>query len=180
MSKTLSCSEQISFLVQSLLVLSKMDAGTMEFKRENNSAELMCREAIQNTAILADVRNVSVKFESDVAVNISCDYKWTVEALTNIVKNCVEHTPSGGDVRIQCETNKLYAKITIADNGAGIAEKDFPHIFERFYKGDNSSKESIGIGLALAKMIIEKNGGFITVDSQVGKGTSFVIKYFHG
>ena len=175
----LRSSEHISFLVQSLLVLSKMDAGTMTLKKEKTKVASMCREVIQNTAILAELRAVSVDYQCDESIEIRCDYKWTVEALTNIVKNCVEHTQEGGGVTIVCESNKLYAKITIRDNGEGIAPDDLPHIFQRFYKGKNSSKESIGIGLALAKTIIEKNDGFIRVDSELGKGTTFVIKYFY-
>ena len=82
-------------------------------------------------------------------------------------------------MKIKAEKNKIYALISIEDNGCGIAPEDLPHIFKRFYKGKNSDDNSVGIGLALAKTIIEKDDGYITVDSEVGKGTRFEIKYFN-
>lgn len=98
--------------------------------------------------------------------------------MTNIVKNCIEHSQNG-NIKITADHNKLYTKISIKDNGSGIAKEDLPHIFERFYKGKNSSDDSVGIGLALAKSIIEKQDGYITVSSEIDKGSEFVIKFFN-
>lgn len=114
----------------------------------------------------------------DNEIKICCDMKWQVEALTNILKNCVEHSNQGGLIEILYEQNKIYSKIEIKDYGIGIDKEDLPHIFERFYKGKNSKTESVGIGLALAKSIIESNSGYIGVQSEKGVGTKFVIKYF--
>ena len=100
------------------------------------------------------------------------------EAITNILKNCIEHSKDDSTITIDIDSNKIYKQITIKDNGEGIDEKDLPHIFERFYKGKNSSKDSVGIGLALAKTIIEKDNGSIKVNSKKGKQTTFVIKYY--
>ena len=106
-----------------------------------------------------------------------CDLKWQVEAITNILKNSVEHSKENCEIYIEYDENNMYSEIVIKDNGIGINKDEIKHIFERFYKGKNSSNESIGIGLALAKTIIEKDKGYITVDSEEGKGTTFNIRY---
>ena len=111
-------------------------------------------------------------------VSLECDEKWVSEALTNIIKNCVEHTQKGGIVTMKGVNDSLLTKITISDNGCGIEKNDLPHIFERFYKGKNADENSIGIGLALSKSIIEKCGGDIKVFSEPDVGTTFVIKFF--
>lgn len=108
---------------------------------------------------------------------VICDLKWQVEAITNILKNSVEHSKENSKIYIKYDENNMYSEIVIKDNGIGIDKHDIKHIFERFYKGKNSSKDSVGIGLALAKTIIEKDDGYITVDSEQGKGTTFCIRY---
>lgn len=170
-------SGNISFLVQSLLTLSKLDADSIELKSKPENIADIFDDCIQNTAILAEIRGVNVTADCE-NVMLNCDRKWLGEALSNIVKNCIEHTPGGGSVTLKAEQNKLYTKLTIEDTGCGIAPEDFPHIFERFYKGKNSDKGSIGIGLAMSKAIIEKAGGFITADSKMDKGSRFTIKFF--
>ena len=121
--------------------------------------------------------NVNIKYDSKKDMNIVCDFKWQVEAISNILKNCIEHSNDGGEVCIKTDNNTVYSLIEISDNGEGISKKDIPHIFERFYKGENSSADSVGIGLALAKNIIEKDNGSILVESD-SEGTKFIIKYF--
>ena len=108
---------------------------------------------------------------------VVCDLKWQVEAITNILKNSVEHSKENSKIYIKYDENNMYSEIVIKDNGIGIDKHDIKHIFERFYKGKNSSKDSVGIGLALAKTIIEKDNGYITVESEVGRGTTFCIPY---
>lgn len=108
---------------------------------------------------------------------VFCDLKWQVEAITNILKNCVEHSNNNTKINISYSENSMYSEIIIKDNGVGIDKEDLKHIFERFYKGKNSSKDSIGIGLSLAKQIIEKDNGYITVESEINKGTKFSIRY---
>ncbi len=165
----------ISFLVQSILTLSKLDADSIVFKSNPESVSKIIEASITSVAVLAELKEVALSGGCDESIKINCDFKWFCEAITNIVKNCIEHTGKGGEVNIVCEQNKLYTKIIIEDNGSGIAQKDLPHIFERFYKGCNSSDDSVGIGLALAKAIIEKSGGYIGADSEPGKGTKFSI-----
>lgn len=168
----------ISFLVKSLLALSRLDANAIEFKSKCESADKIISECVQRTSVLADLKNVDVCTSCTSKISLVCDFKWICEAITNIIKNCIEHTQNGGTVEITAKDNKIYTQISISDNGCGIAAKDLPHIFERFYKGKNSSDESIGIGLSLSKTIIEKSGGTISVNSAEGKGSKFDIKFF--
>ena len=105
------------------------------------------------------------------------DYKWESEALTNIIKNCIEYSNQNGIIKISYRSLSIYTEIMIEDNGKGIDAKDLKNIFERFYKGEDSASESVGIGLSLAKKIIENDNGYISVESSLGKGTRFVIRY---
>ena len=167
----------ISFLVQSLLKLSKLDAEAVKFRYEQVEVKSIVDECIKNTAVMAEILGVRLETEcNDIILN--CDRKWLCEAITNIIKNCIEHSHNG-NIKITAEQNKLYTKISIKDNGSGIDKEDLPHIFERFYKGKNSSDDSVGIGLALAKSIIEKQSGYIGVSSELGAGSEFVIKFFN-
>ncbi|MBQ8559508.1 MAG: HAMP domain-containing histidine kinase [Tyzzerella sp.] len=196
----------INFLVQSLLKLSKLDSDTVVFMKEEVAVRRIVDAAVQNVATLCDLKNVqverdgggleNVRVETDGAglenvrvetdgvglenaedPSIICDFRWQVEAITNILKNCVEHSPQGSKVLIKTERNSVYTAISIRDFGDGIDEEDQKHIFERFYKGKNASQDSVGIGLALAKAIVEADRGHISVESGDG-GTKFVVKYF--
>lgn len=171
-------SNNISFLVQSLLTLSKLDADSITLKSKPEELSGIFSDVAQNVAVLAELHGVNVSADSG-GVTLSCDRKWLGEALSNIVKNCVEHTPEGGKVALVAKDNKLYTKITVSDNGQGIDPADLPHIFERFYKGKNADENSVGIGLALSKAIVEKAGGYITADSALGKGSRFTVRFFH-
>lgn len=167
----------ISFLVQSLLKLSKLDAEALKFRYEQVEVKSIVDECIKNTAVMAEILGVRLETDcNDIILN--CDRKWLCEAITNIIKNCIEHSHNG-NIKITADQNKLYTKISIKDNGSGITKEDLPHIFERFYKGKNSSDDSVGIGLSLAKTIIEKQGGYISVSSELNKGSEFVIKFFN-
>lgn len=167
----------VSFLVQSLLTLSKLDAEAIRFKYADVDVKSIIDECIKNTAVMAEILGVRLETECNNII-IDCDRKWLCEAITNIIKNCIEHSHNG-NIKITAEQNKLYTKISIKDNGSGITKEDLPHIFERFYKGKNSSDDSVGIGLSLAKTIIEKQGGYISVSSELNKGSEFVIKFFN-
>lgn len=168
----------INFLVQSLLKLSKLDADSVKFMNEDVNISEIINNSIKNVSVLSDLKNIDIEVNGDKNAKIYCDLKWQVEAITNILKNCVEHSKNNGKVQISYEENQVYSIIKIKDYGVGIYKEDLPHIFERFYKGKNSSNESIGIGLALSKTIIESNNGYIGVESELEKGTEFIIKYF--
>lgn len=166
----------INFLVKSILKLSRLDTNTVKFISKKESVKEIVNEAILNVSLLSDLKNVKIETNlSDSFIN--CDYKWQIEALTNILKNSVEHSYENNKVLIESSENNAYVKITIKDFGTGIAKEDINHIFERFYKGKDYDYDSIGIGLALSKSIIEKQNGKISVESS-DDGTTFTIKYF--
>ncbi len=167
----------INFFVQSLLKLSKFDANTIKFNRKNENIRDILDEASQKVAMICDLKNIEIEIKTNLESQVFCDFKWQVEAITNILKNCVEHSNANNKIYISYGENKMYSYIDIVDNGTGIEKEDLKHIFERFYKGKNSSKDSVGIGLSLAKTIIEKDNGYITVQSEINKGTKFSIKY---
>ena len=167
----------INFLVQSILKLSKFDANTIKFINEENFLKDIVLESCKHLSALCDLKSIKINIKGDDKAKIQCDFMWQVEALTNIIKNCIEHSHENNGIDISYEQNNVYSSITIKDYGDGIDKKEIPHIFERFYKGKNSSSDSIGIGLALSKTIIENNNGMIDVESNQN-GTTFTIKYF--
>jgi signal transduction histidine kinase len=167
----------ISSLVISLLKLAKFDAGSIVMRDEEINVKKLIQNIISNLAILIDIKDIKIEENISEQITLFADYNWQIEALTNIIKNCVEHSFDGGKIKIEAESNSVFTKIIITDEGEGIEKKDLNRIFERFYKSAKSSENSIGIGLALAKTIIEKERGYIKVESEVGKGTKFEIKY---
>lgn len=169
----------INFLVQNILKLSKFESNTIQFmKNEVNLIDIV-NASISNVSSLCDLKDIEIVVEDKCNKMINCDYRWQVEAITNILKNAIEYSNSGSKVLIQCDENNLYSQIKIVDHGKGMDEEDTLKIFKRFYKGKESSNDSIGIGLALSKAIIENDNGKIIVDSEKGKGTTFCIKYFY-
>ena len=172
-------SNYIISLVQSLLTLSRLDADSITMKQEDVSVKELLKICSERTEILAELGDVSVIVQDCGNFSLNCDKKWMSEAITNIIKNCNEHTTYGGMVTVSASQNKLFTTIIIRDNGSGIPADELPHIFERFYKGEGSDENSIGIGLSLAKAIIEKNNGYISVNSKVGEGSCFTVKVFH-
>lgn len=166
----------MNFLALNLLKLSKLDSNTVHFLKKEVSLDEIVTSSIKNIAPLCDLKNITIVKNLEPGIKINCDLNWQVEAITNILKNCVEHSNENSKIDIMTTTNKVYSSIEIRDYGPGISQKDLPHIFERFYKGASSSSNSIGIGLSLAKKIIESNNGLIMVDTSK-KGTTFTIKY---
>ena len=167
----------INWLVISLLKLSKLDSNTAVFVQKEIKVEDLINNVVKNLAIPIDIKQQNVIVNGSSDVMFVGDYNWQLEALTNIVKNCIEHTVENKNIYINWEENNFYTKIVIKDEGVGIDKKDVKHIFERFYKGKNSSENSVGIGLALAKSIIGKDNGYIICASELGRGTTFEIKY---
>ena len=167
----------INWLVISMLKLSKLDANVVQFYEEKINLKKFIDEIIKNLEIPIEIKNQQIVIEGNQNASFTGDYKWQQEAVTNIIKNCIEHNKENGKIYIKYEENTLFTKITIRDEGEGMTKEDLKHIFERFYKGQNSSENSVGIGLALAKNIIEKNNGMISCKSELDKGTEFVIKY---
>ena len=168
---------RIQSLIQSILKLSKFDSNTIQFIKQDIYLKQIIDEAIKNTGSLADLKNIKINVEGNKKIKLNCDLLWQIEAITNILKNCIEHSKENTQIDIKYNNNSVYSYITITDYGEGISKEDLPHIFERFYRGKNSSNESIGIGLSLSKTIIESNNGIVSVESNSDK-TTFIIKYF--
>ena len=169
--------ERIEWMVSSLLKMSKLDAGVVRMKQEKIPARLLIKNVLQPLLIPMELKEISCSVNQKEEV-ILCDIKWTTEALINILKNCIEHTPKGGKIQIDVKDNPLYSEIIITDNGAGISKEDLPHIFTRFYRGKNSSPDSVGIGLAMSYSILRRQQGDIRVNSKIGKGSSFAIHLY--
>lgn len=165
----------INFLVQSILKLSRFDTNSVNFIVADVNVKDLIEECIKNVSLLTEVKNVNIKLNINKDFSIKCDRRWQVEAITNIIKNCVEHT--NDMVVIDIDDNNVYSSIVIRDNGKGISKKDLKNIFKRFYRGENAKADSIGIGLSLAKSIIEKDNGNISVESSCS-GSVFCIKYY--
>lgn len=170
--------ERIEWLITTLLKMSRIDAGTVTFKEEKVVTKELIKKALEPINIPIELRKQTVLIVGDKKSTVILDQKWTVEAFVNLLKNAHEHTPVGGMIIIKITDNPLFTEFLIQDNGTGIAKEDLPHIFERFYKGKNSSSESIGIGLNMSKTIIQKENGTIMVDSTEGKGTTFTIRFY--
>lgn len=167
----------ITFLVQSILTLSKFESNTITFIEEDNNIKDIIDMAISNVANLCDLKDIKIIFKGKNS-RIYCDFRWQVEAITNILKNAIEYSDNGSKIIIEGLINNLYYEIKIKDFGKGMDKEDIDNIFKRFYKGKMSSGDSVGIGLSLSKKIIEKDNGMISVDSTKGEGTTFIIKYF--
>ena len=169
--------EQISFLTIALLKLSKLDSGTVKFEKNKYKLDELVKDVIRNLEIPLEIKNINIETELE-TVCIIGDYKWTLEAITNIIKNCIEHSKENKKIYIQTRSTNVYAELIIKDEGEGIEEKDLKHIFERFYKGKNSSQDSFGIGLSLSKAILEKQNASISCSSVINKGTTFKIYFY--
>ena len=173
-----SQADHITWLIRTLLALAEIDAGVLVLKKEDVLVKDIMGGIISSIAIEADIRDVEIKTAVPADNSISCDRRWMSEAFSNIIKNSLQHTEPGGHICISSEETNLSVNIRIEDNGCGISKKDLPHIFERFYHGGRSDPNSNGIGLSLAKQIINSQNGTVSCVSEEGKGTVFEIKIY--
>lgn len=178
-SKIDSQVNKMTWLIKNLLTLSQLEAGVLEMKSEDISIIDMLSDIESSLEVMAEVAGVELTAKVPDGFSVKGDKHWLREALMNIIKNSVEHTPEGGFVKINVTDNNIFTGIAISDNGKGISKEHLPHIFERFYKAGNTSTNSVGIGLAMAKQIINLHGGTIEVESEEGSGTTFTIKLYH-
>lgn len=177
---------KITWLIRNLLTLSQLEADMLKLKKDRVLVSELLEKVCQSLELLAEVKGVAMitdfnqkdspKMQDE--IYLICDETWIAEAFSNIIKNCIEHTPEGGEVRITVTQHNFATNIIISDNGCGIAKEDLPHVFERFYKGRHGSKDSVGIGLAMARQIILRQNGMISVESKEGSGTTFLIKLY--
>lgn len=170
--------KRLTWLIRNLLTISQLEADMLELKKEEQNLKSMLDAIMETFEIIAEVKDINLTCSVPEEIIITCDRQWTTEAISNIVKNCIEHTPEGGSVSIQAIQHNIATEITITDTGEGIAKEHLPHIFKRFYKAPGASSSSVGIGLSMSKQIIMRQNGNITVESEVGKGSAFKIKLY--
>lgn len=170
--------ERLNRLEESLLTLSKIDAGTLPLKHEQVDLYTVLNLAAENLSDLLRKDHISVEIPENGCIEFSGDLEWTMEALINLLKNCMEHSRPGGTVHCDYLSNPLYAEIQIWDDGTGFDTEDLPHLFERFYRGRRAVGSGIGIGLALAKEIFELQNGTIQARNLQGGGACFEIKIY--
>lgn len=167
---------RMDWLVETLLKISKLDAGTISMKEEAISIQDLLNRAAEPLAIAMDIRNQELQIHCN-AEQLCGDFSWTAEALSNILKNCMEHTPEGGSIFIYVNETPIFTEIQIEDTGEGFPAEDIPHLFDRFYQGRNACPTSFGLGLSLARSIITAQNG--TIQAQNGeKGAKFTIKFY--
>ena len=168
----------LTHLEEALLLLSRIDAGTLTLERTEVDVFTVLMLAVDNLQELFVEADVCVNIPESGSVLICADMEWTMEAFMNLFKNCMEHTPAGGTVHCSYEQNPLYTQIRIWDAGTGFAKKDIPHLFERFYRGENAKGSGIGIGLAISKAIIERQNGTISAVNLPDGGACFEIRIY--
>lgn len=166
---------RIEWLINTLLKMSKIDADTVFFETKSYSLKEMLSRAADTLAVPMDINGISMKLEVPEDATVRGDMMWTCEAIGNILKNCMEHTPFGGTIEMKVKDTPIFSEIVIADTGTGIDAEDLPHVFERFYRGKVALNTSIGIGLALSKMIIERQSGTIRVANRPEPETGAVF-----
>ena len=168
--------ERLDWLVNALLKISRIDAGTAVFSRDWVSAQELAGKALSPLSIPMELREQQVICDIQKDAGFTGDFAWSAEALGNILKNCMEHTGPGGTIRLKAEENRLYTEFVVEDNGTGIDPEDLPHLFERFYRGKNASDSSVGIGLALSRMIV----GCQKAENRPEGGARFVLQFYKG
>lgn len=175
----------MSWMIVSMLKLSRIDAGVVEFNNENISINKIIEEAVGNLEVIAEIKNVNIEKNIDNRnedelnksdIYIKGDYNWNREALQNIIKNAIEHSNDKGTVKINITDNDVYTAVYITNRGEKLSDKQQKQIFERYYSEAKYEDNSMGIGLPLAKAVIEKQGGYISVESDDEK-TTFIVKY---
>ncbi|MBQ2805883.1 MAG: HAMP domain-containing histidine kinase [Clostridia bacterium] len=169
---------RIDWLITALLKISKLDAGTAPLSAQTMPLQALIERAAAPLQVPTELRGQQLCLRA--RGQVTCDPAWTAEALGNIIKNCMEHTPEGGRILVDAKETALYSEITVTDSGCGIDEEDLPHLFERFYKGKHSSDEGFGIGLALARTIVTAQNGTLKAQNAPEGGAQFIMRFYKG
>lgn len=170
--------KRIEQLIQSILKITRIDAGSIYFEKSNYSIPDILSHAISELTTRANHEKKEIVIDGDLEQMLYCDIEWTGEAIGNIVKNALDHTDAGGKITISWERTPAMIRIFITDNGHGITQEDIHHIFKRFYRSKNTSdSQGIGLGLPLAKAVVEGQGGILSVQSERLQGTTFTLSF---
>lgn len=176
--KTTGALRRMEELIQSLLKLTRLDAGSIAFAKAPRRIGEIVEQALEGLTTRAGVEEKRISISGQPQEQLNCDGQWTGEALANIIKNALDHTDSGGHILISWERSPAMVRITVTDDGRGIAPEDIHHIFKRFYRSRHSQDtQGAGLGLALAKAIIEGQGGVLSVQSKLKEGTTFTLAF---
>lgn len=171
--------ERIDWLVETLLKLSRLDAGVVVFEPETLSAAALTERALRNLRIPMELKGQELVLDLGDA-SLSADPAWTAEALGNILKNCVEHTPAGGTITVRARQTPIFTELTVSDTGPGIDPEDLPRLFERFYRGKHADENSVGIGLALARQILAAQNATVRAANHPTGGAQFTLRFYVG
>ncbi len=176
--KSLRSLERIEHLIQMLLKMARLDTGNIVFEKTSCKVKELLVDAVGELKIRARMEKKAILFQGDPMESVQCDPEWTKEAVANLVKNALDHMDGGGKVEIFWYRSPAMFRIAVKDNGEGIAPEDIHHIFKRFYRSKTAKKrEGIGLGLPLAKAIVEGQGGSLSVKSEPGAGTEFTLSF---
>ena len=171
--------ERLKNLVAGLLALAKLDAHGIVFHKERIELSELMESVSELLGDMMEERRISlVEEECPAGCVLYGDRQWTEEALLNILKNCVEHTPDGGRILVAYRQNPIYTELKMEDEGCGFAKKDLPHIFERFYRGEGAAKDNAGIGLALAKAVLDRQNGYLYAENTADGHGRFRVKWY--
>ncbi|MBD8914988.1 MAG: sensor histidine kinase [Pseudobutyrivibrio sp.] len=168
--------EKIDFLMQSMVKMSRIETGILQIRKEDKNLYETIRHAVASVVPEAAQKKIALYVDCEEEMFIRHDSKWTEEAIYNVLDNALKYTESGGKIHIQAERQELFVKLSISDTGKGIAPERQAEIFTRFYREPEvHDKPGVGIGLYLARTIMELQKGYIEVQSEVGKGASFQL-----
>ena len=176
--KTESALEHMEILIQNLLKITKLDAGTIAFNKKNENLPALIEKIVSafETRAIREQKSITCKGPADAV--LYCDGDWMAEAIGNLVKNALDHMRAGGQVEIRWEETPVITKIIVKDDGPGIHPKDLHHVFKRFYRSRFSQDtRGIGLGLSLTRSIVEAHNGAITADSSLGQGSLFALDF---
>lgn len=169
---------RMQWLIGTMLSLSRLDAGAVTFRSEQINVRELIRTSLEPFSISLELKNIKLTTECPGDIALIGDIDYLSEAIGNIVKNCIEHTPENGEISVTAEDNAIYTGITVTDSGEGIAPEELPHIFERFYRSTEFAKKGYGIGLAFAQRVIAEQNGSLQIRSAVPHGAQFEIKVY--
>ena len=179
-SKSVQSLARMERLIYLLLKVTRLDAGSVNFNRKPVKVQEIVYKSAEDLFIRAKQEEKELLFEGNTGITLYCDEDWTVEAIGNLLKNGLDHTKRGGTVCVSWSVSPAMLRIDVKDNGSGIQPEDIHHIFKRFYRSRNSlDTQGIGLGLPLAKSIIEGQGGVLSVESEPGQGTVFHISFLN-
>lgn len=162
-----------------VLTLSRIDAGVLQLEKKEVDIFTLLELSAEAVDEIIRARKIRVDIPNHPDITFQGDMEWSTEAFTNLIKNCAEHTPEGGRIIMDYACNPLYTQIMLRDTGTGFVLEELPHVFERFYRGKDAGESGIGIGLSLAKSLIEMQNGFLTAQNLPEGGACFTVRFYH-